>query len=137
MLLPIWHPFAQEMMAGNLFYNFPSSVSQQPMRYPEIKKENVFIDEKTTSTLWNNKKIPGLYDVTLAKNSPALGVGIDISKPFTYKGKKYPALPGFAPGYFKGKAPAAGAFQEGESQEHFVKMYRKALKAIEIVNNAK
>ena len=132
-----WHPFAQEMMAGNLFYNFPSSVSRQPLRYPEIKKDNVFIDEKSTSTLWNNKKIPGLYDVTLAKNSPALGVGIDISKPFTYKGRKYPALPGFAPGYFKGKAPAAGAFQEGESQAHFVKMYQKALKAIEIVNNAK
>ena len=132
-----WHPFAQEMMAGNLFYNFPASVSQQPLRYPEIKKENVFIDEKSTSTLWNNKKIPGLYDVTLAKNSPALGVGIDISKPFTYKGRNYPALPGFTPGYFKGKAPAAGAFQEGESQAHFVKMYQKALKAIEIVNNAK
>ena len=132
-----WDPASQEMLAGNLLYNYPSAVSQQPLRHPEIKKSNTFIDEKASAALWNNKKIPGLYDVTLAKRSPAEGVGIDISKPFVHNGKKYAALPGFAPGYFKGKAPAAGALQSGENMEFFINLYRNAEKAVEIVKNAK
>ena len=42
-----------------------------------------------------------------------------------------------APGYFKGKKPAAGALQEGESMERFVNMFRKAEKAAQIIKNAK
>jgi hypothetical protein len=49
-------------------------------------------------------------------------------------GRTIPALPGFAPGYFKGKAPAAGAFQSGESQKKFFDMHRKALKSIALIN---
>ena len=75
--------------------------------------------------------------MTLAKRSPAEEVGIDISKPFVHNGKKYAALPGFAPGYFKGKAPAAGALQSGENMEFFINLYRNAEKAVEIVKNAK
>ena len=41
-------------------------------------------------------------------------------------GRDYPALHGFKPGYFKGKAPAAGALQFGESQERFIAMHRHA-----------
>ena len=125
------------MLAGNLLYNYPSAANQHPLRYPEVKKHNVLIPEKSLHTLWNNKNIPGLYDLTLAKNSPAIGIGIDISKPFTFKGKEYAPFPGFKPGYFKGKAPAAGAFQEGESQQFFIDLYRKAQKAAEIIKNAK
>ena len=132
-----WEQHSQEMLSGNLLYNYPSVANQQPMRYPEVKKENRLIDEKASAALWNNKKIPGLYDVTLAANSPALGVGIDISKPFTCKGKNYAAFPGYAPGYFKGKAPAAGALQAGEDMQRFVDMYKKAEKAMQIVKEAK
>jgi len=49
-----------------------------------------------------------------------------VSKPFTVEGKEYPALRGLKPGYFNGKAPAAGAFQEGENQEYFNKMHQRA-----------
>ena len=132
-----WEEHSQEMLAGNLLYNYPSAANQHPLRYPEVKKHNVLIPEKSLHTLWNNKNIPGLYDLTLAKNSPAIGIGIDISKPFTFKGKEYAPFPGFKPGYFKGKAPAAGAFQEGESQQFFIDLYRKAQKAAEIIKNAK
>lgn len=132
-----WNPDAQELQAGNLLYGYPGAVNKNPIRHPHMKKDNVLLAEAQSRNIWNNKKIPGLYDLTLAKNSPAIGVGIDISKPFTYNGKKFPAFPGFKPGYFKGKAPAAGAFQEGESQQFFIDLYRKALKAAEIIKNAK
>ena len=132
-----WKPFAQELQAGNLIYGYPNSVNNHPLRYPDMKKDNTLISEKLNGTIWNNKKIPGLYDLTLAKNSPALGVGIDISKPFIYKGKNFPAFPGFKPGYFKGKAPAAGALQDGEDMQLYVDMYRKAEKAMQIIKNAK
>ena len=132
-----WNPAAQELQAGNLLYGYPNKVNQTPLRHPDMKKDNLLLAETQSGNIWNNKKIPGLYDLTLAANSPAIGVGIDISKPFTYKGKKFPAFPGFAPGYFKGKAPAAGALQEGESMEMYVKMYRKAEKAMQIIKDAK
>ena len=132
-----WEEHSQEMLAGNLLYGYPSAANQQPMRYPAVKKANLLIDEKASAALWNSKKVPGLYDVTLAANSPALGAGIDISKPFTYRGKNYPAFPGFAPGYFKGKAPAAGALQAGEDMQLFIDIYKKAEKAMKIVKEAK
>ncbi len=128
---------SQEVLAGNLLYGYPGSANKEPLRYPGVKKHNVLIPEKMVNTLWNNKKIPGLYDVTLAKNSPALGIGIDISRPFTFNGKTYPAFPGFKPGYFKGAKPAAGAFQAGESMQMFIDMYRKTEKAMQIIKNAK
>ena len=128
---------SQEVLAGNLLYGYPGSANKEPLRYPGVKKHNILIPEKMVNTLWNNKKIPGLYDVTLAKNSPALGIGIDISRPFTFNGKAYPAFPGFKPGYFKGAKPAAGAFQDGESMQMFIDMYRKTEKAMQIIKNAK
>jgi hypothetical protein len=132
-----WNPAAQELQAGNLLYGYPSKVNQNPIRHPDMKKDNLLLAEAQSGNIWNNKKIPGLHDVTLAPGSPAAGVGIDISKPFSYKGKNFPAFPGFKPGYFKGKAPAAGALQEGESMELYVRMYRQAEKAMQIIKNAK
>lgn len=38
----------------------------------------------------------------------ARNAGMDISKPFTLSGKNFDPLPGFAPGYFTGKAPDCG-----------------------------
>jgi hypothetical protein len=62
---------------------------------------------------------------------------VDISRPFTVNGKNYPALPGFEPGYFKGKAPAAGAFQQGEDAKKFIAMHEKAEKAISMLSELK
>jgi hypothetical protein len=90
-----------------------------------------------TGNIWNKKDLPGLPDLTLAANSPALESGVDISKPFTVNGKKFPAFPGFAPGYFKGKAPAAGALQQGESQQRFIQMHNKAEAAVRMINQLK
>ena len=132
-----WEDHSQELLAGNLLYGYPGAGHQQPLRFPEVKKHNTLIPETLNGTIWNSKKIPGIYDLTLAEKSPALGIAIDISKPFTYKGKKYEAFPGFKPGYFKGKAPAAGAFQAGEDMQLFVDMYKKAEKAMQIVKDAK
>ena len=75
--------------------------------------------------------------MTLAPNSPALEAGIDISRPFTVNGKSYPAFPGFAPGYFKGKAPAAGALQAGESMERFIVLHRRAEEAVKMLAELK
>ena len=75
--------------------------------------------------------------MTLAPNSPALGAGIDLSRSFTVKGKKFPAFPGLKPGYFKGKAPAAGALQKGESQELFNAMHRRAEATVKMLNQLK
>ena len=75
--------------------------------------------------------------MTLTKNSPALEAALDVSRPFTVRGKTYPALPGFKPGYFKGKAPAAGALQEGESAQRFVGMYKKTEAAVKMLGSLK
>ena len=55
-------------------------------------------------------------------------------KSFTVNGKKFAAFPGFKAGYFKGKAPAAGAFQAGESQKKFIEMHKKSEKVIAVLN---
>ena len=120
----------QELFDGNLLYTFNQKARESKQRDPEIARRNKVIDRKTTENLWNNKDIPGLPDVSLKATSPALECAIDISRPFTANGKKFSALPGFAPGYFKGKAPAAGAFQNGESQAKFFEMHKKAEAAI-------
>lgn len=132
-----WNPHAQELQAGNLIYGYPGAVNKTPLRYPEMKKDNILIPETESSSIWNKQQIPGLYDLTLAAKSPALSAGIDISRPFTYNGKKFPAFPGFAPGYFKGSRPAAGAFQAGEDQKMFIDMFSKAQKAMQIIKNAR
>ena len=117
-----------ELAGPNLLYVFDGTVSVRPRVDPEVDKVNKVLDAKGSQKIWNKHDLPGLPDLTLAPDSPALEAGIDISKPFTANGKKYPAFPGFKPGYFKGKAPAAGAFQAGESMDRFIGMHRKAEK---------
>ena len=92
---------------------------------------------KASATVWNKNDLPGLPDLSLAPNSPALEAGVDISRPFSVRGKNYPAFPGFAPGYFKGRAPAAGALQGGESAQRFVDMHKKAEAAIKMLSDLK
>lgn len=62
--------------------------------------------------LWTPNKMP---DFRLASDSPARAKGLDLSKPFTLKGKTYGPLPGMKPGYFPGPAPDCGAVQYGQA----------------------
>lgn len=125
-----------DAMEGNLFYLFgPSKMTDKSLRDPGLYKINRSIDIVKHEKIWNNNGVPGLPDVTLAADSPALECGVDITKSKVYKsGRKLPQLPGFKPGYFKGKAPAAGAFQPGESQEKFFKMHKRAEAAAKMIS---
>ena len=125
-----------ELAGPNLLYVFDKTVSVRPRVEPDVDKVNKVLDAEASQKIWNKNDLPGLPDLTLAPDSPALGCGIDVSKPFTVNGKQYPAFPGFQPGYFKGNAPAAGAFQAGESQEKFIRMHCKAEKISEMLKGA-
>ena len=116
-----------DAMTGNLFYLFgASTMTDKVLRDPELYKVNRSIGIVKHEKIWNAESVPGLPDVTLKAGSPALECGIDITKSKVGKeGRQLPELPGFAPGYFKGKAPAAGAFQAGDSQKKFFEMHRK------------
>ena len=57
----------------------------------------------------------GTRDFVIPESSAARGGGIDLSKPFSVCGKKYPALPGMRPGYFSGDTPDMGALQRNEA----------------------
>ena len=125
---------SQELFDGNLLYTFDPKARSVKQRDPEIARRNKVIGVDETKNLWNSKNVPGLPDVTLKAASPAAGCAIDLSKPFTVNGKKFAAFPGFKAGYFKGKAPAAGAFQAGESQKKFIEMHKKSEKVIAVLN---
>ena len=125
---------SQELFNGNLLYTFDPKARTVKQRDPEIAKRNKVIGVEETRKLWNSKDVPGLPDLTLTSASPAVGCAIDISKPFAANGKQFEALPGFKAGYFKGKAPAAGAFQAGESQTKFLEMHQKTEKVISTLN---
>ena len=57
----------------------------------------------------------GTPDFILPEKSAARGGGLDLSKPFSICGRKYPALPGMEQGYFSGDAPDMGALQRGQA----------------------
>ena len=119
----------QVLFNGNLLYTFDQAMREMRQNDPVVAQRNKLIGLKETEKLWNTGKAGGLPELTLRADSPAVGCGIDLSRPFTATGKQFKAFPGFAPGYFKGRAPAAGAFQEGASQEKFNKMFLKSEKA--------
>ena len=122
-----------DLAGPNVLYTFGKEIKLTDRRGPAIPKVNRILDRKATERLWNRNNLPGLPDLSLAPGSPALGAGVDVSKPFTVNGKTFPALPGFAPGYFKGPAPAAGALQEGESFRRFADMHRRAEAAVRMI----
>ena len=123
----------QELFDGNLLYTFNQKTREAKQRDPEIAKRNKVIDLKATQKLWNKKDIPGLPDMTLGAESPALSCAIDVSQKFSVNGTEFAPFPGFKPGYFKGKAPAAGAFQQGEDQKKFIEMHRRTENVIKMV----
>ena len=128
---------SHELTGPNVLYTFAEDVPDKERRDPAVPKLNKVVNKAATAGLWNKNDLPGLPDMTLAPGSPALEAGVDISKPFTVNGKKYPALPGFEPGYFTGRAPAAGAFQQGEDAKKYIEMHRKAEKAIAMLSELK
>jgi hypothetical protein len=56
------------------------------------------------------------------------------SSDYTVNGKKYPALPGFKKGYFKGKSPAFGALQQHEDMAFFKEKFRKTSEAMKMLS---
>ncbi len=122
-----------DLAGPNVLYTFGKEVKLADRRDPAIAKMNKILDKKDTERLWNKNGLPGLPDLSLAPASPALGAGVDVSKPFTVNGKTFPALPGFEPGYFKGPAPAAGALQKGEPFRRFADMYRRSEAALKMI----
>ena len=128
---------SHELTGPNVLYTFAEDVPDKERRDPAVPKLNKVVNKAATAGLWNKNDLPRLPDMTLAPGSPALEAGVDISRPFTVNGKNYPALPGFEPGYFKGKAPAAGAFQQGEDAKKFIAMHEKAEKAISMLSELK
>ena len=134
---PGLEPATLELPGPNLLYVFDEKVSRMTRKDKNVLKIDKVLDEKASQAIWNKHGLPGLPDVTLAPNSPALEAGVDISKTFTANGKTFPAFPGFAPGYFKGKAPAAGALQQGESMERFIEMHKKAEAAVKMLSELK
>ena len=134
---PLLEVETHEVPGPNVLYAFNGKAAAQPRREPAVAKVNKVLGVEPSRNLWNKKDLPGLPDVTLAPDSPALGAAVDVSKPFTVNGKSLPALPGFKPGYFTGKAPAAGALQKGESMARFIAMHRRAEAAIRMLNELK
>ena len=119
-----------DAMEGNLFYLFGPTGMEDKLRDPGLYKTNRSIGIVKPEKIWNNHGKYGLPDVTVSAGSPAAECGIDITRAQLGKeGRMMPKLPGFAPGYFKGKAPAAGAFQIGDSEEKFYEMHRRAEEA--------
>ena len=121
----------QHVFDNNLLYLFSSAGSGKAA--PAIIERNKILSFEESRKIWNSDKTAGIPDITLRENSPAFGIGMDVSKPFSYRNRNYPALPGFKPGYFKGTAPAAGALQQGEGMEHFVMLARKLAAAQKII----
>ena len=119
-------PKTHDLPGPNVLYRFVNEDFHKKRLDMDAEKINKVLDFEQSKKIWNTNDLPGLPDLTLAPDSPALEAAIDVSKPFTAFGKDYPALPGFKPGYYTGKAPAAGALQLGESMEHFIEMFRRA-----------
>ena len=129
-----WRIRAHEILAGNLFYVFFEDPKLK-CKDSAVAKFNKFLNLKQSERIWKGGGLPGLPDLSLAPDSPALGTGVDVSRPFTVNGKNYPAFPGLKPGYFKGGAPAAGALQEGESMAFFNGLFLKGEKAVKMLGD--
>ena len=127
MLLNDW----QHVFDDNLLYLFSSAGAGKAA--PNIIKGNKILSLEESKKIWNPGRTAGIPDITLREDSPALGIGKDVSKPFSYRNRNYPALPGFKPGYFKGAAPAAGALQQREGMEHYVLLAKKLAAARKII----
>ncbi|MBR7119265.1 MAG: right-handed parallel beta-helix repeat-containing protein [Lentisphaeria bacterium] len=125
----------QHVFDNNLLYAFTTAGTNAKYGDPAIVKRNRVLPFEERKNIWSNRSVNAIPDITLAKNSHALGVGIDVSKPFSYRGRDYSAMPGFKPGYFKGSAPAAGALQPGEGMEHYLMLAERLDSARKLIKN--
>ena len=131
-----WGMSYQDMLINNLMYSFKENSAD--VLYPkdtDVGKFNRLCKAEQKNDIWvdaDNKELP---DVRLKPASPALEAGVDVSREFSYNNIKSAPLPGFKPGYFKGKAPAAGALQMGDDElmEVFRRVNQNLLKAEEIL----
>lgn len=123
----------QHVFDNNLLYLFSNTGMTAGKAAPNIIKRNKILSLEESRKIWNSNKIAGIPDITLREDSPALGIGKDVSKPFSYRGRNYPALPGFKPGYFNGASPAAGALQQGEGMDHYIMLAQKLAAARKII----
>ncbi len=114
----------QDVLAGNLFYFRKDAPKIKPPADRKFLDCNRMLKAEDFDSIW--KKGTPLPGLELAEGSPALDCGIDISGAFEFNGKKYPPLPGFKTGYFKGKAPAAGILQKHESPALYLELFRKS-----------
>ena len=128
-----WHVTQSHELSGpNLLYNFKAF--DKPRRDKKVTESNKIVNVKDSENIWNKNGLAGLPDLSLAENSPALAGAVDVSKPFAVNGKKYPALPGFNKGYFKGKSPAFGALQQHEDMAFFNERFRKTAAAMKMLS---
>ena len=132
-----WDMRHQDMLAGNLLY-----IGKKPHRVPAphdktVQDFNRISPTEKLESIWKDLYAKPITDIVPGANSPALECGVDVSKDMDFRGLKVQALPGFKPGYFTGKAPAAGAVQPGDEKlmEHFRNLYVKMQNAMEIIKN--
>ena len=134
---PRYYGKAHDVLTGNLLYKTMELVKKEKRLDPTVPQKNRVLSLKESGKLWRSgKKSSGMAAVALASD-PRFECAVDISKPYTFNGKKYDALPGFEKGYFKGKAPFPGALQKNESDELFRKLYDKCHKAMTMIKNLK
>ena len=129
---PRYNAKSHEVMAGNLLYLTTPPI-QEKIQDTDVPKNNRALSLETSKKMWAPGKTSGMPQMALAADFSPAECGVDISKPYTYKGKKYDALPGFKSGYFKGKAPFAGALQKNESDALFRKLYDKGQRAVDMM----
>lgn len=132
-----WEMKHHHVLAGNLMYVAANHKNSAPAEGVDKFNKIVSLDKNDTICVdLFNKKLP---DIRLKENSPAKECAIDVSKPFEFNGLNVPALPGFKPGYFSGKAPAAGAIQAGDDKlmEHFTSLYNKMLETEQMLASLK
>lgn len=124
----------QHVFDNNLLYLLFDIGSTGEKATPNILKNNKVLSFEESKKIWNNSNTAGIPDISLRDDSHALGVGIDVSKPFSYRDRNYSALPGFKPGYFKGNVPAAGALQQGEGMDHYIMLAKKLAAAKKVID---
>ena len=128
-----WGMKFQHALAGNLLYVAKKDLRQANLTDKTVADFNRVSPFEKLDSIWVDGSIKPdkLPDARLKADSVAAECAVDVSKDFVFRGYKVQALPGFKPGYYKGKAPAAGAIQMGddEKMQHFNMLYERFEKA--------
>ena len=124
-------------IAGNLLFRSVAPVKVEKRTDLDIPKYNRILSLNESAKLWYPGKSTGMPQLALAPDFAQAACAVDVSRPFTAGGITFAALPGFAPGYYKGSAPFAGALQKGESDEHFRTLWNKAQNVYDMLKDMK